>query len=86
MVISSPRHPMGWGLGRNNGKVPELLDLLAPKFIRPETPLKQPLNLIGWGLGGYLARELARDYPEDDRFKVSGIRCKVNETKPLCFK
>lgn len=59
--------PMGWGLGRNNGKVPELLDLLAQKFMRPKTRLKQPLNLIGWSLGGYLARELARDYPEDVR-------------------
>ena len=56
--------PMGWGLGRNNGKVPELLDLLAKKFMRPEIRLKQPINLIGWSLGGYLARELARDYPE----------------------
>ena len=56
--------PMGWGLGRNNGKVPELLNLLAQKFMRPEPPLKQRLNLIGWSLGGYLARELARDHPE----------------------
>ncbi len=51
----------GWGLGRNTGNAVELL----PKIIKSAASLAQRSNhkvhLIGWSLGGYLARELARE-------------------------
>ena len=59
--------PIGWGLGRNHGKVPKLLDLLSKKFFPGGTAPAGPLHLVGWSLGGYLARELAREYPEQVR-------------------
>lgn len=54
----------GWGLGLNSGNVPELI----PKVIRSVAARAanegQPLRLVGWSLGGYLAREAARDLPD----------------------
>jgi pimeloyl-ACP methyl ester carboxylesterase len=57
-------HAYDWGLGRNTGNVPELLEGLR---VRLETLVDQsggPASLVGWSLGGYLAREIARDHPE----------------------
>lgn len=56
--------PLGWEMGRNNGNVPELLSLLGDKFFNRDRPDVKHLRLIGWSLGGYLARELAREYPD----------------------
>lgn len=54
----------GWGLGKNTGDVPALI----PRVIEAVTTLAQreggPVRLIGWSLGGYLAREAARDLPQ----------------------
>jgi pimeloyl-ACP methyl ester carboxylesterase len=54
----------GWGLGVNRGNVAALL----PKVrARTESLLAEgtgPLALIGWSLGGILARETARDVPD----------------------
>ena len=51
----------GWGLGRNNGNVVELL----PRILKRATSLARrsdhKVHLIGWSFGGYLARELARE-------------------------
>lgn len=55
--------PSGWGLGRNTGDVPDLLERIADRvasFGRGEAPVR----LVGWSLGGYLAREVARERPE----------------------
>jgi len=56
--------PLGWGLGRNRGAVPELL----PRVVRRVEALAReegaPIRLIGWSLGGYLAREAARERPQ----------------------
>ena len=51
----------GWGLGFNDGNIPVLHDLFSQrlKLIYEEKRVK--LALIGWSLGGYLAREAARD-------------------------
>ncbi len=55
--------PVGWGLGRNNGKVPDLLPLVVERIEELVREAGRPIDLIGWSLGGYLAREAARERP-----------------------
>ncbi len=52
----------GWGLGLNYGAVDQLL----PKLVARVRAIShgEPLHLVGWSLGGYLAREVARELPE----------------------
>jgi pimeloyl-ACP methyl ester carboxylesterase len=52
----------GWQLGSNNGDVLNQLDRLKSDLIAAN--LSEPVTLVGWSLGGYLAREVARDCPE----------------------
>ena len=52
----------GWKLGNNNGDVLNQLEALK-SGLQAEN-LSEPVTLIGWSLGGYLAREVARDCPE----------------------
>jgi len=55
----------GWGLGRNRGGVTDLLPRVLKRlasFHRRSN--HQRVALIGWSLGGYLARELARERPD----------------------
>ena len=52
----------GWKLGNNNGDVLNLLARLKSD-LQAEN-LTEPVTLVGWSLGGYLAREVARDCPE----------------------
>jgi pimeloyl-ACP methyl ester carboxylesterase len=54
----------GWGLGVNRGNVEALLPQVEARVraIHDQTGL--PVRLIGWSLGGVLAREVARDAPE----------------------
>lgn len=61
-----PRH---WGQGRNTGAVHKLLPRLAKLLQDWVAETGQPVTLIGWSLGGYIARELARDLPE----QVAGV-------------
>ncbi len=53
----------GWGMGANDGDVLRLLarmeEMLANHHDNADT-----LHLVGWSLGGYLAREVARNLPE----------------------
>lgn len=53
--------PEGWGLGNNHGDVPVLLDLMNTKVREIFRETQEKIILIGWSLGGYLARECARD-------------------------
>lgn len=55
---------IGWGLGRNDGDVPRLMEQVATRVLELTEREQAPLRLIGWSLGGYLAREAARDLPE----------------------
>jgi pimeloyl-ACP methyl ester carboxylesterase len=55
---------VGWGLGRNNGNVPKLIPKLIERVEHVVNDSGQALRLIGWSLGGYLAREVARERPE----------------------
>lgn len=53
-----------WGLGRNGGNVPKLLEAFSNKLRDHVAETGKPAILVGWSLGGYLARETARDLPE----------------------
>lgn len=53
-----------WGLGLNNGQVPTLLPAFVEKLKQAAADNDGPVILIGWSLGGYIAREAARDNPE----------------------
>jgi pimeloyl-ACP methyl ester carboxylesterase len=52
---------VGWGLGRNRGDVPRLLEMLTKRVAEFCQRQGTPVRLVGWSLGGYLAREVARD-------------------------
>ncbi len=54
----------GWGLGRNDGRVPKLVPAVVEQVERVATEVGRPISLIGWSLGGYLVREAARERPE----------------------
>ena len=54
----------GWGLGINSGNVPRLLLDVVRQVADRAAREGQPLRLVGWSLGGYLAREAARDLPD----------------------
>lgn len=56
--------PRGWGLGTNRGNPSAVLDdCLALVRSLADTSGRR-VNLVGWSLGGILARELARDHGE----------------------
>jgi pimeloyl-ACP methyl ester carboxylesterase len=55
--------PQGWGLGRNNGEVPDLLPRVAERLEALAREEGRAIGIIGWSLGGYLAREAARERP-----------------------
>jgi pimeloyl-ACP methyl ester carboxylesterase len=54
----------GWGLGLNNGQVNKFLPRLIPRVRELAAAHGQPVALIGWSLGGYIAREILREAPE----------------------
>ena len=51
----------GWSQGTNSGDVLNLLDALKADLENRDDDA--PVTLVGWSLGGYLAREVARDLP-----------------------
>lgn len=53
----------GWGLGRNRGVKPDILQRMAERV----GPLAKsgPVTLVGWSLGGLLAREYAKFAPAE---------------------
>jgi pimeloyl-ACP methyl ester carboxylesterase len=55
---------LGWGLGRNRGNVPKLIPAVIQRTAELAADRGQPARLVGWSLGGYLAREVARERPE----------------------
>lgn len=54
----------GWGLGRNVGPTREVVDGLSQRLGHVADRTGAPVSLIGWSLGGILARELARRNPD----------------------
>lgn len=54
----------GWDRGLNVQDVQATLDELVAVIDRKTSELGVPIVLVGWSLGGYLAREVARDLPD----------------------
>jgi pimeloyl-ACP methyl ester carboxylesterase len=54
----------GWVLGRNTGDAPALMPRVTAAVDALAEETRQPVTLVGWSLGGYLAREAARERPE----------------------
>ncbi len=63
--------PRGWGLGLNTGDVPHLLSRVVEKLERISAKERRPVALIGWSLGGVLAREAARERPAAARLVIT---------------
>lgn len=53
----------GWGQGRNRGDVEELLPGVVARLEAVAALEGEPVHLLGWSLGGVLAREAARARP-----------------------
>lgn len=53
-----------WGQGINRGDMGHVFPALLDRLAGLNERLEQPLALVGWSLGGYLARELARERPD----------------------
>lgn len=56
----------GWGLGTNHGRVMDLLPSVLD-LVRTTAARSGPVSLVGWSLGGVLAREAARELPSQVR-------------------
>lgn len=61
----------GWGLGRNAGDVPAMLERVNELVGDLHGQYGERVSLVGWSLGGYLARECARDLPDAVRRVVT---------------
>jgi pimeloyl-ACP methyl ester carboxylesterase len=53
-----------WGMGFNLGVSPELFENLSKRVLAVHRRYGQPVVLVGWSLGGVIARELAKHHPE----------------------
>ena len=54
----------GWGLGTNNGDVEGQLPKVIARTEQLFERSAEPIALVGWSLGGLIAREVARERPE----------------------
>ena len=63
-LASRDHDARGWGLGRNDGDVESLIERATPVAADLAERAGRPINLLGWSLGGVLAREIARDRPD----------------------
>jgi hypothetical protein len=54
----------GWHLGRNSGNVSDLLPRILKRILSMNRRSEARVSLIGWSLGGFIAREVARERPE----------------------
>ncbi len=54
----------GWDLGRNHGRVPELVEQVLGRLEALAASRGCDVRLVGWSLGGYIAREVARERPD----------------------
>lgn len=61
----------GWASGRNVRVNEELIDRLETQLDQLHKQSGRTVSLIGWSLGGVLARELAKLHPEKVRLVIS---------------
>ena len=61
----------GWKLGKNDGNIGRVIQPLTTKITEISNAYSEPVILIGWSLGGIIARELSRISPKE----VRGICC-----------
>lgn len=54
----------GWGLGRNRGDVADAIRRFLPRLEAAVESAGRPANLVGWSLGGVVAREATRERPD----------------------
>lgn len=54
----------GWGLGTNNGDVAGQLPAVIARVEELFDRCEEPISIVGWSLGGVMARETARERPE----------------------
>lgn len=54
----------GWRMGRNSGNVPGLFPRLLKRLGSMARRNNGHVTLVGWSMGGYLARELGRERPD----------------------
>jgi pimeloyl-ACP methyl ester carboxylesterase len=54
----------GWGFGTNTGDPRRDVDRLARRVLELVDAGGSPVSLVGWSLGGVIAREVARLHPE----------------------
>jgi pimeloyl-ACP methyl ester carboxylesterase len=52
-----------WGLGQNNGEARQLRIALEPIVRSVIKQHDEPVVVVGWSLGGFIAREYAREHP-----------------------
>jgi pimeloyl-ACP methyl ester carboxylesterase len=57
----------GWGLGRNEGPRDGVMEACDAKIVDAAKASGRPITLIGWSLGGLMARELAKRNPQQVR-------------------
>ena len=60
-LASRDHDARGWGLGRNDGDVESLIERATAVAADIAERAGRPINLLGWSVGGVLAREIARD-------------------------
>jgi len=53
-----------WGIGKNHGYAPDLIARMKERLTHLVAQRRTKFNLLGWSLGGIVAREVARDLPE----------------------
>jgi pimeloyl-ACP methyl ester carboxylesterase len=53
----------GWGLGVNTGNPERDVEIFAPQVVELAERTGRPVALVGWSLGGTIARETARTVP-----------------------
>lgn len=61
----------GWGMGRNTGPRPEVLDEATTRIQALAQRRGNAVSLVGWSLGGVYARELAKRVPDSVRLVVT---------------
>jgi pimeloyl-ACP methyl ester carboxylesterase len=64
-------HVRDWGLGRNVRDVAQTVDRMRERVRTAQARSGDKVSLVGWSLGGYVAREVARDEADAVRSVVT---------------